>query len=158
MMNSPIKSVRALRADDSARDALRTLKEQGAAVLVDDDHRPIGVITFSDMARLSEAVKNARRAQDLFELGREIYTVPVDASPVEMAKAIVERGLKTGIVAVDEKRRYVGYVFVRDLRELVDDVRKERERVAKSLETLRKEHPASFARVERIIKSGSNDS
>ncbi len=40
MMNSPIKSVRALRADDSARDALRTLKEQGAAVLVDDDHRP----------------------------------------------------------------------------------------------------------------------
>ena len=76
--------------------------------------------------------------------------------PEEIAQAISLYGLKTGIVAVDPSNKYAGYVFVRALRELAARVRDERKELEQELSNLKREHPAPYDRVKRLMKSGSS--
>lgn len=153
-----VTPVPAQRPDASARAALESLAEHGVSVLVDESERPVGILTYSDMSRLRTVVDDSvAKASELFELGREIYTVSERDRPSRIAQQVIRHGLKSGIVAVDDRGRYKGYVFVRDLRELLGALKDERKRAEDQLESLRAQHPVPFQRVERIFKSGSDE-
>jgi hypothetical protein len=143
----------------SARAVLEALKRDEVAVLVGSDRRPIGVLTYSDMEHIKKRVaEKAERARELFHAGRSIYTVSVSDDAAAVARAIARHGLKTGIVAVDDQGSYAGYVFVRDLRELHAALSERTEALEKEIDKARKEHPAQFERVDRLVRSGGTGS
>lgn len=156
-MMLPPTQLRPFRADDSPRAVLNALRDDAVAILVDGERKPIGVLTLSDTGRLQQAVPQARKAADLFELGREIFTVRTDAEPAEVARLVLQHGLKTGITAVDTNGCFAGYIFVRDLRGVLPEVKVAIRASDRNLEDLKREHPAPYDRVERLFRSGSKD-
>lgn len=157
-MKTPVKSLQPHQPGDPPAAVLSTLRERGAAILIDENRRPTGVLTFSDMGRLRRVAPNATRAEELFEPGRKIYAVAEGEEPLEVARAIALYGLKTGITMVNSAGTYVGYVFVDDLRNVGESVRLERQEAEKNLSKLREEHPEPYQRAERIFRSGSGES
>ncbi|GEM_PF-5594914 len=85
----------------------------GAVVIVDNQERPVGIFTPSDMARIRPAVLQDQRA-----LAKPFMSAPVDwvelSDTMEHALDLMQaKGIHTGIAVVSDRRsqKYAGYLY-----------------------------------------------
>ena len=92
-----------LRPSDTTGEALSLLPKRahGAVVVVDDDHRPVGVVTAADCAGVD------RYAQLHRVMSRDPLTLPVDVDPVK-AFELLQGGRHRLAPVVDAEGRLVG--------------------------------------------------
>ncbi|MET1128373.1 MAG: CBS domain-containing protein [Thermoproteota archaeon] len=115
-MSSPVIAV---KPDDTVAHARRLMLRHriGRLVVVDDDERPVGVLTKADLARLA-STELARRSLEHVPVEEVMtpnpVTVRVDESVRVAAQRMLEKGV-SGLPVVDESGRVVGIVTKTDL-------------------------------------------
>jgi len=144
-----MRTVKTVSKADPLAKPLAHLREQGFALLVDENKRPIGIITLFDMHRVKTCVEQLlnERPMDVVKLFGPIplgavKTVRVDDSLVDAAEKLVNENLSTGVPAVDEDGVLAGYVFAKELRDKLRDYISHREKELKiEVEQLKKRYP-----------------
>jgi CBS domain-containing protein len=133
-------------------DVLKSLKEHAVAVLVDEDRRPIDILTSCDVEAVKQKV-SARKlagnspAHELFtEQGREVYTVREGDSLDVVAQKLARFGLGTGIAVVDASGRYSGYVYNREMRRRASEYSQQVEADVRRVEA---EFPEAWSSLQR---------
>ena len=145
------RDVRAVRRTDSVYAALRNLKEYGVAILVDDQDRPIDILTSCDLtavvAKAQDVVKETLAAQIFEPGGRTVYSVPVSANLLEVARIIAREKLGTGIVVVDGDGRYAGYIFNRDLQQKAEEISAKAQAYERDVKS---RYPDAWSTIEKL--------
>lgn len=118
--------IRGVRKEESVHVPLQNLKEYGVAILVDDQSRPIDILTSCDLSRVlkrAQGVTKETPAAQIFETsGRIVHTVRGNVDLLAVANKVAVLKLGTGIVMVDDDGRYAGYIFNRDLRQKAEEI------------------------------------
>ena len=142
-----MKRLPAVRDSDTVIGALQLLRSQGVVVKVDDEGRPFDILTLDDLDRVRKGAEMAgsrsASARLLFSPERRyVHSVREDEDLGSVVRIISANHLPLGIVAIDERGRYAGYVFNADLREQAETFVKEA--VARA-EVVQKAYPEAWA-------------
>lgn len=120
-MNSPLSSVIKKEPVCVTRDStIRQVVEKmntikiGSMIMVDDEHRPVGIFTLSDV--LKRIVMTGTSLDNLITtvMTPDPHTLPLSATAYEAALAMATHGVRH-VLAVDEGGRLKGVVSERDL-------------------------------------------
>jgi CBS domain-containing protein len=123
IMTKPVETVRTV---DSIQDVayLFTEKNIGAAIVIDGDKNPIGVITKTDVVRFEN--ENARTVQKKTDVVADdqsvlswmtpvIFTVPPEVPVSEIAKRMIKYGVHHIFVRNPKQKSIVGVVSTFDI-------------------------------------------
>jgi CBS domain-containing protein len=149
-----MRTVRSVSSEDTALEALATLRDFGVVVLVDAGKRPLDVLTTENLPQVAsraEVMAADARATVLFAPESErsskgVVSVHLADDLDAVIRTISTNRLWPGVVVVDDQERYAGYIFNEDLRKTT----------AENVKLVQQMYPEAWATVGApLLRKGS---